>query len=508
MKNAFEAMPDGGDAHRERREPGRRRGREGDRAAWRDPHRRHRRRDERAHARARVRRLLHHQGHGQRAGAPLRPARRSRRTAATSGCTSEVGRGTRVHLATSHRLSPPSADHARQPEHAPHGPRRRRRRRRRQGARRAAARRTASSREHVRPARPGARGARRAPVRRRDHRPAHAGDGRRWSCSRRASSSSWPDVPVVMLTAHGTVPLAVEAMKRGAADFVLKPFDRDELLFVVAQGARRPPSADATRRPRRRRRRTAAIVGASPAMRDVPRADRRAPRPERATVLLRGESGTGKELVARAIHDRSPRARQALRHAQLRARSPTTLLESELFGHEKGAFTGAVARKPGRVELADGGTLFLDEIGDIPARRRSSCCACCRSASSSASAAPRRSRSTCASSPPRTATSRTLDRRRARSARTSSTASTWCRSCLPPLRERPEDIARAGAALPADTLGAANGAPSVAARAERARAARDSELAGQRAPAPELHRAAGGAVRRRHADAPPTCGAS
>ena len=122
-------------------------------------------------------------------------------------------------------------------------------------------------------------------------------------------------------------------------------------------------------------------------------------------MLLRGETGTGKELVAHAIHLNSPREDKPFVRVNCAALAPS-VLESELFGHEKGSFTGAMERRRGRFELADGGTLFLDEIGDLPWKCRSSCCARCRSASSSASAATRRSRSTCAWSRRPTATSR------------------------------------------------------------------------------------------------------
>src|SRR5919198_2808525 len=163
----------------------------------------------------------------------------------------------------------------------------------------------------------------------------------------------WPDLPVLMLTAHGTVPLAVEAMKRGAADFLLKPFDRDEILLAINRALARPaaPPVDVS----------AAAIGESEIMRELWARVARVAGTE-STVLVRGETGTGKALVAKAIHDRSRRAKGSFITVQC-AGFPESLLESEVFGYEKGAFTGAASRKPGRVELAQGGTLFLDEIG-------------------------------------------------------------------------------------------------------------------------------------------------
>ncbi|MEO8179875.1 MAG: sigma-54 dependent transcriptional regulator [Deltaproteobacteria bacterium] len=175
----------------------------------------------------------------------------------------------------------------------------------------------------------------------------------------------WPEIGVVMLTAHGTIQLAVEAMKSGADEFMLKPFDREEVLFVVrkvGEHSRRagnlPPrasiAADAA----------TPFVAKSTAMEELGELIRRAASGA-ATVLIRGETGTGKELVARAIHEQS--ARRAKPFIKLNcAALPDSLLESELFGYEPGAFTGAARLKPGRVELAHGGTLFLDEIGDVP----------------------------------------------------------------------------------------------------------------------------------------------
>jgi two-component system, NtrC family, response regulator AtoC len=163
----------------------------------------------------------------------------------------------------------------------------------------------------------------------------------------------FPDVSVVMLTAHGSVPLAVAAMRNGAADFMLKPWDKDELVYTVRKAATRTPDGS----------RQEPAQGS--AMREIDDILQRAAQGT-ATVLVRGESGTGKELAARAVHERGPRKDKPFVRVHCAA-LPDALLESELFGYEKGAFTGAACRKPGRVELAEGGTLFLDEIGDISA---------------------------------------------------------------------------------------------------------------------------------------------
>ena len=175
-----------------------------------------------------------------------------------------------------------------------------------------------------------------------------------------------PGVPVIMLTAHGTVETAVEAMKRGAADFLSKPFDRDEVIFTVGKALRaskhaaEQPAGPALPAPTSR---AVPWLGDSAPMRSVAELIARAARTT-STVLIRGESGSGKEVAARAIHSASDRADGPFVPVHCAA-LPENLLESELFGYEKGAFTGATNRKPGRVELAQGGTLFLDEIGDI-----------------------------------------------------------------------------------------------------------------------------------------------
>lgn len=178
-----------------------------------------------------------------------------------------------------------------------------------------------------------------------------------------------PDAPVcIMLTAYGSIELAVEAMRRGAYDFMTKPINLDRLDLVLkrALDARAMETENrALREQLNTRFGLEEIIGQSPAMQEVFDTIRQVA-PSRATVLIQGESGTGKELVARALHQLSPRNKGPFIAVHCAALS-ATLLESELFGHEKGAFTGATERRRGRFELADGGTLFLDEIGEIDA---------------------------------------------------------------------------------------------------------------------------------------------
>jgi two-component system, NtrC family, response regulator AtoC len=172
-----------------------------------------------------------------------------------------------------------------------------------------------------------------------------------------------PELPVVMVTAHGTIDTAVEALKRGAFDFVTKPFDKDEVRQIVAKAlkTRELRGADATPAPSGAR---FGIIGSSQGIAELYAIlERVADTP--TTVLITGESGTGKELVARALHEHSGRKDKPFIKVNCAA-IPKELIESELFGYERGAFTGAVASKPGRFELANGGTLFLDEIGEIP----------------------------------------------------------------------------------------------------------------------------------------------
>jgi nitrogen regulation protein NR(I) len=176
------------------------------------------------------------------------------------------------------------------------------------------------------------------------------------------------DLPVVMITAHGTVDNAVEALKTGAFDYITKPFDQAEVRTIVKKAlkTRDLSSVEATR-PLEAPAPTDArygIIGGSPGIRELYAVlDRVADTP--TTVLITGESGTGKELVARALHENSSRRDKPFIKVNCAA-IPRDLMESELFGYERGAFTGAVTSKPGRFELASGGTLFLDEVGTIP----------------------------------------------------------------------------------------------------------------------------------------------
>ena len=176
-----------------------------------------------------------------------------------------------------------------------------------------------------------------------------------------------PEIYVIVMTAYGNVGSAVEAMQAGAADYLTKPLQLEELLHKVEQVCERHRLYVENRELRAElqdRHRIEGIIGESGQMLEVTSLVRRVA-PSEATVLIRGESGTGKELIAQAIHYASPRAAKPLIRVNCAA-LPENLLESELFGHEKGSFTGAVATRKGRFESADGGTLFLDEIGDLP----------------------------------------------------------------------------------------------------------------------------------------------
>ncbi|MDD5034514.1 MAG: nitrogen regulation protein NR(I) [Methylococcaceae bacterium] len=176
-----------------------------------------------------------------------------------------------------------------------------------------------------------------------------------------------PELPIIIMTAHSDLESAVSAFHGGAFEYLPKPFDVDEAVDLVRRACshslsqRLEQSQSVVTVPEK----TPEIIGEAPAMQEVFRAIARLAR-SHITVLINGESGTGKELVARALHRHSPRADNPFIALNMAA-IPRDLLESELFGHERGAFTGAQARRAGRFEQADGGTLFLDEIGDMPA---------------------------------------------------------------------------------------------------------------------------------------------
>jgi DNA-binding NtrC family response regulator len=183
----------------------------------------------------------------------------------------------------------------------------------------------------------------------------------------RAAKELDPELPVVVMTAYSTIQDAVKAIKEGALDFLAKPVDPDHLLLMVerALSQRRMATENILLKEELASRRGAPqIIGEDPKLKQVTISLHRAAATD-ATVLLEGESGTGKELFARALHALSPRADGPFVAINCAA-IPETLLETELFGHEKGAFTGASSRKPGKFEMAHRGTLFLDEIGDLP----------------------------------------------------------------------------------------------------------------------------------------------
>jgi len=182
----------------------------------------------------------------------------------------------------------------------------------------------------------------------------------------KAARAIAPDVEVIVITGHGTVEDAVEAMKEGAYDFITKPFKRVQLERTIRRAAEKQALAMQNRRLQSRLdeiQGAGRIIGSSPLFLKTLDLVRQVA-PSTATILIQGESGTGKELIADAIHHGSPRRERAFIKVNCAA-LPEALLESELFGHERGAFTGAVTRKEGRFELADGGTLFMDEIGEI-----------------------------------------------------------------------------------------------------------------------------------------------
>ncbi|GAB5452237.1 MAG: two-component system response regulator NtrC [Halioglobus sp.] len=177
-------------------------------------------------------------------------------------------------------------------------------------------------------------------------------------------NEKYPDLPVIITTAHSDLDSAVTSYQKGAFEYLPKPFDLDEVIAITERALahskeKRGAAPEAEALPQTE------IIGEAPAMQEVFRAIGRLAH-SNITVLINGESGTGKELVAQALHRHSPRAAQPFIALNMAA-IPRDLMESELFGHEKGAFTGANSKREGRFEQADGGTLFLDEIGDMPA---------------------------------------------------------------------------------------------------------------------------------------------
>lgn len=183
----------------------------------------------------------------------------------------------------------------------------------------------------------------------------------------KALAEKSPDTPVVIMTAYGSIPQAVDAIRNGAYEFVTKPFDLDSLKKVIASamaGEQKGRPRAAAKKNGRAPIPATQFIAESPAMKEIYETVKQVA-DSRATVLITGESGTGKEVVSKLIHQLSPRSTNPFVAVSCAA-IPETLLESELFGHEKGAFTGADSSREGRFELADTGTLFLDEIGDIP----------------------------------------------------------------------------------------------------------------------------------------------
>jgi two-component system nitrogen regulation response regulator NtrX len=172
--------------------------------------------------------------------------------------------------------------------------------------------------------------------------------------------------PVVMVSGHGDVHTAVECTKRGAFDFLEKPLNRDKLLLTVRNAVRQRSLEEENSELKEKKEKEYQLVGQSPVMGELKSQIERAA-PTKATVLITGESGTGKELVAREIHRRSSRSSQPFIQVNCAA-IPDELIESELFGHEKGSFTGAIRKQTGKFIAADGGTIFLDEIGDMSMR--------------------------------------------------------------------------------------------------------------------------------------------
>jgi len=174
----------------------------------------------------------------------------------------------------------------------------------------------------------------------------------------------YPSIPVIIITAHGTIATAVDALKKGAFDYITKPFDQEELKNVISKAVKTRVLSEEEVQLAATELDRGEIVGSSPSTVKIFEIIKKVA-PTTTTILITGETGTGKELVANAIHMNSPRKRNPFIKINCSAIAEN-LIESELFGYEKGAFTGAVSSKPGRFELAHKGTLFLDEVGDLP----------------------------------------------------------------------------------------------------------------------------------------------
>jgi two-component system, NtrC family, nitrogen regulation response regulator NtrX len=172
-----------------------------------------------------------------------------------------------------------------------------------------------------------------------------------------------PDTPVIMISGHGNIETAVEAIKRGAYDFIEKPLDLNRLLVTIRNAVEKKDLVTETKTLKKQVQKSYDMVGESPAIRKVKDMIEKVA-PTDARVLITGGNGTGKELVARALHEQSNRAAMPFVEVNCAA-IPSELIESELFGHEKGAFTSAIKQRKGKFEQADGGTIFLDEIGDM-----------------------------------------------------------------------------------------------------------------------------------------------
>ncbi|HQP25939.1 MAG TPA: sigma-54 dependent transcriptional regulator, partial [Smithellaceae bacterium] len=177
-------------------------------------------------------------------------------------------------------------------------------------------------------------------------------------------SEQYPEIPVIMITAHGTIATAVEALKKGAFDYITKPFDLDDLKNIIAKAVKTQALKENELSIAPSEIERIGMIGTSPKTMEIFDAIKRVA-PTTTTVMVTGETGTGKELVADAIHHNSPRKDGPLIKINCAAIAET-LMESELFGYEKGAFTGAMVTKPGKFELAHKGTLFLDEVAEIP----------------------------------------------------------------------------------------------------------------------------------------------